>query len=221
MNRFYLSRSRTALGTSVGLFVSCYLVQVAVSQQAPPGVFRFVNATLLPEKVFLTIDNLKLKPEGFAAGDTTGAIGIAPGPRRFTISSANSGTAQAAVSVQPNTSTSIIAYCKFTVDPQTRKVTQALQLLTRQNPPRARGRDFQLLFVSSHPSIDLSINGQNRSVKALREIGGADLPSGEIKIDYAGKPLTSFTAPEAGNFLVVIFDDPAGKVRGVVVPDYG
>ena len=68
--------------------------------------------------------------------------------------------------------------------------------------------------------VDLTINGQNRSVSALREIGSDQLPTTQIKIEHGAKPVVAFDAPEAGNFLVVIFDDKAG-IKGVVVPDYG
>jgi hypothetical protein len=92
--------------------------------------------------------------------------------------------------------------------------------LPRPNPPRAHGKQFELLYLSSRPAINLTINGQNRMVSAMREVLPGDLPSGQIKVEYAGKPVLLFDAPESGNFLVVIFDDLAGKVSGVVVADY-
>src|SRR6266480_3358991 len=200
------------------VLINCYVAGVAVAQQSPEqGIFRFVNATGLPSRTFLTIDNLKLRPEGFGSGDTTAAIGIIAGARRFTVSNPSSGTAVIPVSVQPNGSVTIIAYCKTVVDPRTRQLTEVLQLLPRQNPPRTRGRQFQLLYVSSRPSIDLTINGQNRSISALREIGSDQLPTTQIKIEHGARPVVAFDAPEAGNFLVVIFEDKAGKVSGVVV----
>jgi hypothetical protein len=55
----------------------------------------------------------------------------------------------------------------------------------------------------------------------LREIASDQLPTTQIKIEHGTKPVVTFDAPQAGNFLVVIFDDPTGKVSGVVVPDYG
>ena len=55
----------------------------------------------------------------------------------------------------------------------------------------------------------------------MREIASDQLPTTQIKIEHGTKPVVTFDAPEAGNFLVVIFDDPTGKVSGVVVPDYG
>jgi hypothetical protein len=203
------------------VLINCCIAHLAGAQQSPgQGLFRFVNATSIPGKVFLAIDANKLRPEGFDSGNTTGAIGILVGTHRFAVSSPSNGAAEMPVSVQPSSSVTIIAYCKTVVDPRTRQPTEVLQLLPRQNPPHTRGRQFQLLYLSSRPSVNLTINGQNRSVSALREIGSDQLPTTQIKIEYGGKSVLTFDAPEAGNFLVVVFDDKAGKVSGVVVPDY-
>jgi hypothetical protein len=201
------------------IFSFCFVTRGG-GQAAGQGNVRFVNAAGIPEKVFLTIDTTKLRPEGFSAGDTTGAFGILAGPHQFSVSNPAHGVAQAAVSVQPNSSTTVIAYCKTVIDSRTRQPTQILQLLPRQNPPRAHGKQFQLLYLSSRPTINLTINDQPRSVSALRELMPGDLPSGQIKVEYSGNPVLTFDAPESGNFLVVIFDDLGGKVSGVVVPDY-
>src|SRR5436190_17659220 len=116
---------------------------------AQPGQFRFVNAAGLSGKISLTIDTLKLKPEGFAPGDTTGMIGILPGSKHITVASTEAGTATATVTVQPNDSNTIIAYCKITRDPVTNAPKKSLQLLQRANPPTNNGRHFQLMYVSS------------------------------------------------------------------------
>src|SRR2546421_966194 len=185
------------------VLINCYVAQLTVAQQSPgQGGFRFVNAAGIPSKVFLTIDGKKMRPEGFDSGNTTGAIGILVGTHRFGVSSPSNGTAEIPVSVQPNSSATVIAYCKTIVDPRTRQPTQILQLLSRPNPPRAHGKQFQLLYLSGRPMIDLTINGQSRSVSALRELLPAELPAGQIKIEYTGKPVVTFDAPQSGNFLV-------------------
>ena len=220
MKHFCLSNS--AKSRLLLVLFNCYVAHLAVAQQSSgQGSFRFVNATSIPGKVFLAIDGKKLRPEGFDSGNTTGAIGILAGTHRFAVSSPSNGTAEVSASVQPGSSVTMIAYCKTVIDPRTRQPTEVLQLLPRQNPPHTRARQFQLLFLSSRPSIDLTINGQNRSVSALREIGSDQLPTTQIKIEHGTKPVVTFDAPEAGNFLVVIFEDKAGKVSGVVIPDYG
>lgn len=187
---------------------------------APPGHFKFVNAAGLAGKIFLTIDALKPKPEGFASGDTTGSIGILAGSPKFAVSSPEAGTATATLTVQPNSSTTMIAYTKVTVDPRTNTTKKALELLQRVNPPVNNGRHFQLLYVSSRTAVDVVLNGTPQRIDAMREVNEAELPGGNIKVEQAGKAIVAFTAPEAGNFLVVLYDDAAGKLAGVVIPDY-
>jgi hypothetical protein len=194
---------------------------VALGQGAvQPGQFRFVNAAGLSGKLSLTIDTLKLKPEGFATGDTTGLIGILPGPKHVIVANTEAGTATATVMVQPNDSNTIIAYCKITRDPGTNAPKKSLQLLQRANPSTSSGRHFQLMYVSSQPSVDVVINGAPKRINAMREVNEQELPGPKIKVEQAGRKVVEFDSPQAGNFFVVLFDDAAGKLAGVVLADY-
>lgn len=185
-----------------------------------PGHFRFVNAAGLSGKVALTIDALKLKPEGFIPGDTTGAIGMLPGSHQVTIASAGAGTATTTVPLLPKTSITMIAYCNAAMDPRTNTLKRTLHLLQRANPPPDAGRHFQLLYISSQPAVDVMLNGAPVRISSMRELKGAELPGGDLTIEQAGKFVVRFTAPQAGNFLVVLYDGPAGGLVGVVLPDY-
>jgi hypothetical protein len=185
-----------------------------------PGHFRFVNAAGLSGKISLTIDTLKLKPEGFAAGDTTGSIGILPGSKHVSVASAEAGTATATLTVQPNDSNTIIAYCQITHDPVTKALKKSLQLLQRANPPLSNGRHFQLMYVSTQPSVDVVINGTSKRVNAMQEVKEQELPGANIKVEQAGRKIIEFDSPQAGNFLVLLYDDAAGKLAGVVLADY-
>jgi len=197
------------------------LTEAALGQPAPePGQFRFANAAGLSGKVSLMIDTLKVKPEGFAAGETTGLIGMLAGSHKFTVSNAEAGTATATLALQPSASTTMIAYCKVAVDPRTNTLKKGLQLLQRVNPPPNAGRHFQLLYVSNRPFVDVALNGAPTRINALREVKGAELSGGDIKVEQADKSIVTFTAPQAGNFLVLLYDDAAGKLVGVVLPDY-
>jgi hypothetical protein len=212
-----LCRSKTA--TVIALLVC--LDGTVLGQGAPqPGHFRFVNAAGLSGKISLTIDTLKLKPEGFASGDTTGSIGILPGSKKITATSTEAGTATATLTVQPNDSNTIIAYCKVTRDPVTNAPKKSLQLLQRANPPTSNGRHFQLMYVSSQPTVDVVINGMPKHINAMREVNEQELPGANIKVEQAGRVIVQFDSPQAGNFLVLLYDDAAGKLAGVVLPDY-
>ncbi len=192
----------------------------AVHSATPPGHIRFVNAAGLAGKVSLTIDTLKLKPEGFAAGDTTGSIGILSGSHQFTVASAEAGTATATVTIQPNGSVTMIAYCKATVDPITKTPKKTIQLIQRANPPPDRGRHFQVLYLSNQPATEVILNNTPRRVDAMREVAGEELSGGDIKVEQGGRTIVTFVAPGAGNFLVILYEDSSGKLVGVVLPDY-
>ena len=184
------------------------------------GNFRFADAAGLTGKISLMVDTSKLKPAGFAPGDTTGAIGIQPGSHRFTVASTEAGSASAMIPLRANTSTTVIAYCGLGIDPQTHQPKKVLQLLQRANPPPNGGRHFQLLYVSSQPGVDINLNGAPTQVKSMQEMNAAELPAGSISVSQAGKSIVNFTAPQAGNFLVVLYDTAAGPLAGLVLPDY-
>ena len=191
-------------------------------QEAPPqGAFRFVNASAIAGKTLVTIDNAKLRPDGFGPGENTGIIGILAGTHRFSIDHPTAGKAETNVIVQPNTFTTVVAYAKPAVDPTTKKSTEVVQLLARPDPPRGKGKQFQVLSVSSRPTLTVTINGQSVTLGSLRELKADDLAKGSIKIEYAGKSVIDFAAQEPGSFLTVVFDRPDGTLGGVLVPDYG
>lgn len=184
------------------------------------GNFRFADAAGLTGKISLMVDTSRLKPAGFAPGDTTGAIGILPGSHRFTVASTEAGSASAMIPLRANTSTTVIAYCGLGVDPQTHQQKKILQLLQRANPPPNGGRHFQLIYVSGQPSVTVNLNGSPVQVNSMREMSVPDSPSGKISVDQTSKPIVQFTAPQAGNFLVVLYDGAAGNLAGLVLPDY-
>lgn len=204
------------------VFCLVVLVGSASVGSAEPEVatFRFADAAGIPGKVSLMVDSLKLKPAGFAAGDTTGAIGILPGTHKFTVASVEAGTATADVPMPANNSTTVIAYCSLAIDPQTKAAKKVVQLLTRSNPLRDSGRHFQLLLISTRPQMDIILNGASIRVKAMKELRVPEPPMGSIRVDQGGKPVVQFNAPQAGNFFVVLYEEANGNLAGFVIPDY-
>ena len=69
------------------------------AQQPQQGGFRFVNASSIPGKAVVTIDNNKLRPDGFGPGENTGAIGILTGGHHFSIVHPSNGKADTNVVV--------------------------------------------------------------------------------------------------------------------------
>ena len=204
------------------LVVSGFTVISAPAQPAPPqGALRFANASAEPDKIMVMIDTAKLRPDGFGPGDTTGAIGILAGAHKLTASAAGGKPTEASVTIQPNTATTIVAYSKAVIDPLTRKPVNQLQLFTETDPPREKGKQFRMLFVSARPAADVTINGQAQNLPALKTVKIDNVARGAVKVEAAGKPVFDFTAEESGSFLIIIFDKPDGTVGGVMLPDYG
>lgn len=184
------------------------------------GNFRFADATGLSEKISLMVDASKIKPAGFASGDFTGSIGILAGSHVFTVTSTEAGVAAATIPLSANASTTVIAYCKVVMDRKTNTLRKSIQLLPRPNPPKNSGRHFQVLYVSNRPDVDIVLNGAPARVKAMKEVNGPELPGGNISVARAGASIVQFTAPQAGNFLVVLYDSSAGSLAGFVIPNY-
>lgn len=191
-------------------------------QQPPPqGAFRFANACSIPGKTLVTIDTGKLRPDGFGPGENTGMIGILSGAHHFTVVHPTAGKGEANFMVQPDSFTTVVAFPKPAIDPTTKKTVQTLQVLARPDPPREKGKHFQILSVSNRPTVDLSINGQSVSLPSLRELKADEFVKGALKIECTGKPVVDFAAEESGSFLVILFDRPDGTLGGMVMPDYG
>jgi hypothetical protein len=205
-----------------GALAALLLATSARSQQPPPqGALRFANACAIPGRTLVTVDNAKLRPDGFGPGENTGMIGILAGTHRFAATHPSAGKGDLSVTVQPNSFTTVVAYPKPAIDPLTKKTVQTLALFARADPPREKGKHFQILCVSTRPSINISVNGQPVSLAPLRELKADGYAKGSLKIEYLGKPVIDFGAEESGSFLVVLFDRPDGTIGGVLMPDYG
>jgi len=122
--------------------------------------------------------------------------------------------------LQPNTATTMIAFVKPVLDPNTRQTTLQLQLFSQQDAAREKGKHFFLLYVSPRPAVDVVVNGQPKNVPALRQIKVDDLAPGNIKIESSGKEIVNFAAQQNGNFLAIIFDKPDSTLTGMLLPDY-
>ncbi len=215
----YLCNARIA-----AILVTQFWVAVASSlgQASPPqAAFHFANASGLPDKILFTIDGTKLRPDGFASGESTGAIGILSGSHRVIASGGSLKPAEASVMMQPNSATTLIAYSKWVLDPITRKPVPQLQIFPQSNAPRNKGKHFYYLYVSARPTAEITVNGQPMSLSALRSVAADEISRGAAKIESGGISIVDFTAAESGSFLVIIFDKPDGSLNGIVLPDYG
>ncbi len=194
----------------------------SAQQPAPPqGAIRFANASSLPEKVLVTIDGGKLRPDGFNSGDTTGTIGILAGAHRLGATSPSAKAADSPLTIQPNTSTTIVGYSFAVEDPQTKKPVEQLKFYAEVEPAREKGKHFRLLYASAKPAADLTVNGQPLKLAALRSVNLPAAAHDTVKLETGGKAFFDFTAAESGSFLVVIFDKADGSLAAVTLPDYG
>lgn len=212
---------RNSLSSFPALAAAAFLCSTAVARAQDQGVFRFANAAALEARVFLTVDNAKLRPDGFGPGDTTGAIGILAGAHRLTAAVEKGKPAETPFNVQPGSSTTIIAFSKPVVDPQTKQTVQQLQLVALPDPPRGKGKSFRVVYASAKPGLEIMLNGQPLHLNAMQESRTGEAARGAIKIEAAGKPVLNFTAEESGSFLAIIFDKADGSLGGMLLPDYG
>ena len=211
--------SRAAITLSM-LLCFCITLQ-STGQNAPPqAALRFANACAISTKVLFTNDTRKVRPDGFGPGEYTGAFGTPAGSHRLALSAPGAKSVEVTIMLQPNTATTMIAFVKPVLDPNTRQTTLQLQLFSQQDAAREKGKHFFLLYVSPRPAVDVVVNGQPKNVPALRQIKVDDLAPGNIKIESSGKEIVNFAAQQNGNFLAIIFDKPDSTLTGMLLPDY-
>jgi hypothetical protein len=220
MKRNFLFDSPIVSAVGAGLLL--WSSNLITYGQAPPaqGRFRFINATSSADGVLVSIDSAKLRPEAFASGESTGAIGILAGTHRISVSAPNARAAETVITVQQYSSVNVIAYDTTVQDPQTGKPIRTLQVLAHPGAPRASGKHFQLLYASSRPTTQLVVNGHPATLDALKDLKVDDAPNSTVKIEREGKVILTFSASEAGNFLVILFDQQDGSLKTAVLRDY-
>lgn len=209
---------------SVGMVVSL-LSLVAYSQESggeKSGFIRLANAVAPGTgRLVLKVNGENLNPKGYKLGDATGGIPLKPGTHEVVISREGVKEGKTKVNIALNETTIIIPFAEQVPASDTEPAHWEIRVLRlkQQEPEYERSATF--VSVSQNPEIRVEMGESpgkwnpvfvkrlgvtQAPIKILQ--GYAALRSGEIELE-------SIPVAEAGNYVVLLYDDPDGKTQAL------
>jgi hypothetical protein len=199
---------------------------VAVKAQQPPedaalGFLRFVNATGFDENVVIKLDGEPVSPNGYKAGQATGAVGFLPTVCQIEMEHPTFGEEKLSVTLKPGIVSTVVALPEVEEPKKPGdepKIKLAHHVLEAPVTGR-RGEVNSLTLLQITPAELLNLKVADRDVALSRlkpdtvAIPGSagDFPV----ISIAGTPVCTLNYTDNGDQVLVLFTDRKGRVKHV------
>lgn len=198
----------------------------ASGQDRPPvGFVRMVNALAPGEgKMELLIDGANMFPKGYDLGQRTGGIGLEAGTRKVEVRKQGVESGTTRLPLENGETITLVAFgVPIPADKQKEGGPKwTAKILKLKQKDVERGYRLTVVSVSSKPEVDVRalIEGKGRveskRVKRLTtesfELGGS---RSDVELRLGDDPLAFVSLDDPGNYVVLLFDDGEGKVKGI------
>lgn len=211
-----------------GLF-ACFTPPVG-AQDAPPqkvGFVRIVNAVAQgQDNLQLLIDGESMNPDGYALGDVTGGIGLKPGSHEITLKRTGLKDGVTRITVAADNTTTLIPFAELVPATDEKKAHWEIRILRLKQMEPETERTATFISVSQSPEHLVEIrdpkgNWTKVYVKRLTIARTPILyPEGYVPLRSKDGKLPSIPVGEPGNYVVVLYDDAAGKTKALNLQDY-
>jgi hypothetical protein len=198
----------------------------AIAQEGPPqvGFVRIVNAVAQGEgKAAILIDGEDIFPKGYDLGQRTGGFGLKAGIHTITIRKNGVEPGTTKITLQTGETLTLIGFGEKA--PAKKEgappvwVTKILRL--KQSDPE-RGFRMTLISVCDKEEVAIKAAAQGKGaiesacVKRLTTTS-VDLGRnrGEVLVKAGEEMVTTVSPEDPGNYVVVLYQDPEGKIRAL------
>ena len=193
----------------------------------PTGFIRVVNAVAPGTgKVSLLINGEVMRPQGYNLGDATGGIALPAGSHKVLIKREGVKEGGTTVALAKDTTVTLIPFAEKVPasDQEPGHFTVRLLRLKQRQPESGRTATF--VSVSANPELKVELaseGGKWASVFVKR------LTIGEVALDYSqgyapvrvnGEVIKPIPIGGPGNYVVVLYDDPEGKLQSLYFRDF-
>lgn len=193
----------------------------------PTGFIRIAN-TIAPGtgNVRVLIDGKDVYAPGYKFGAVTGGIGLPPGSHEVTIRREGVKEGSTKTTVNKDQTVTLIPFAERVPATDQEPAHFAIRILRLKQKETQQGRSASFISVSGMPEILAELRDPGGkwakvSVKRLT-IGEATIhyPEGYAPVRLNGKDAESIPIGDAGNYVVVIYDDSEGKLQSVNFRDF-
>ncbi len=203
------------------LALSSQLLLGQDKKDAPPPVcFIRIANTIAPGtgNVKVMVDSKDVYPPGYKFGAVTGGIGLPPGIHTVTISREGVKEGTSKVTVEKDQTVSLIPFAELVPATDQEPVHYVIHILRLKQKEIQEGRSASFISVSGLPEVlaelrDPAGKWEKIPVKRLK-IGEATIhyPEGYAPVRVNGKGMNPIPIADAGNYVVVLYDDPEGNI---------
>ncbi len=192
---------------------------------ADMGFLRLVNAVGLSGALQVRIDGTEAAPEGFKAGEATGAVGLSPGTYKVELEHVLLGKEALEVNIQTGQISTVVAFRTEKSEPNAKATSKSKQEpgprlawkldQSPVSPPDLERPSLTLLQVTPLDTLPLSVSGTAASARAAEPVRVAITPAmGAFpEVHYQGRAVCLLNFKFPADQLVVLFTDEAGQLR--------
>lgn len=191
------------------------------------GFVRLVHAVAPSEgPLKLWLDGRDVYPEGYEFGVATGGIRVGAGRRRVRIECPGVEAGETVVDVRPGKTISVISFAERVPASDERPEHWATGILRLRQEEAEEGRMATLVSVSARAEVGVELREPQGtwSAYAVERLGTCRaplrFPKGYIPLRSEGRKLRAINVIDAGNYVVVLFDGPDGKLRALSFRDF-
>ncbi len=209
------------------------VAQDSVPPPPPPppvvktGFIRLVNGVSQGVGALdLKVDGTAVNDEGYQLGDVTGGIAVLPGSRELTIVREGTKAGITKVNVTIDETTIIIPFAERVPASDTEPAHWAIRVLRLKQLAPQSERSATFLSVSQNPEVKIEMRspqGEWAPVFVKRLIvnqAPINQSRGYVKLRSATEErLESIAVSDPGNYVVLLYDDPEGKVLALTFQD--
>jgi hypothetical protein len=200
------------------------LGEMAAQTPDPPkatyGFIRLANALAQGTgNVTLEVDGTNVSPSGYKMGDVTGGIRLKPGTHNVKISRDGVKEGTTKVIVALDDTTILIPFAEKVPASDTQPAHWEVRILRLKQQQVETGLSGTFVSVSQNPEIRVDLRDPKGNwtpvfVKRLATTQAPLLyPRGYVPLKSGGISLDPIPVSENGNYVVLLYDDEAGKLR--------
>lgn len=200
------------------------LLCMASAQPADVGFLRIIHAVAPGTgKAAIVLNGRDLHPQGYELGQDTGGYGIKAGDQRVVVRKAGVETGTARFPVNPGETTTLVAFAERVPNTVADSPPRWEIRFLRLRPHDAVG-GYSLSLVSVCQSeetvVDVRIEGRPAAQRvSARRLAITRTEAGpkaaEIGVTIDAHTLTHISADSPGNYVVILYENPEGKVQAL------
>ena len=228
LRHFSLVTLRRLIVPSV-IFVSAQFLNAQdEKEESPPTGFVRIANTIAPGSgnVKVLIDGKDVYSPGYKFGAVTGGIGLSPGGHTVTFRRDGVTEGSTKVVVQKDQTTTLIPFAERVPATDNEPARFEIRILRLKQKETQDGLSASFVSVSGKAEIlaelrDPAGNWEKIHVKRLMiGEGSIKFSRGYVPIRVNQKDMEPIPISDAGNYVVVLYDDPEGNLKSVSFRDF-